>query len=569
MLDGYAGPGLARRTVALVLLYGCAAALYLPWILAGEWSQPEDPQRWWSGGVALVVTTLCSVAVAIDLAVGATLRFLEFVGYAVLFGLTAVRISIGAASEWRTLLVAAVVATVVMIVARTIVLGLTTVWRTARLIALIVAFTGLAVYSAWFGAASDAAPPLALCGGFLGAVFSGNLLASFVSEDFERSIELEERRTAGGPMPPALEAEAALGGARISMLGAAGFVSVIWFTIRSGQVAGFQDGTGTASVGPLGIVVAVSCAAAALLAASSRGPSRLRPVAGYAAAGAWSAFCAGQIADRVEWTGRTVWLAVAAAALALWSWDSVVSNVLLLRGRAVPARALVGCALYAVAMFLTFIWAAAAGLQGADGVVTHYGWSLLALLLALGVGYCLLRASAELLDSASAGRPASSVAGPQYSHARNTRQDYLLMTALFLVLIWLPLLLLEHIPPLSRANWWQAGNLLITISTFLAPVFIWVLRNNTRHAAFEGHLRLGTAPAAAPYRLWNRPAGRGLRRLVRGTANVSRSPAITQREWVELLEGHTNVQNGVALTLLAMTPPCWVGFVVGWQRNRR
>jgi len=181
-----------------------------------------------------------------------------------------------------------------------------------------------------------------------------------------------------------------------------------------------------------------------------------------------------------------------------------------------------------------------------DKPITLY-WSLLGLVLVTFVNFALVYVAAVTCFP-----QASREKGTNYGPIAGVLQDQSMMTLLALIVIWLPAVVFAHVPSQAKDRWLSIPFILFGFMFLVGDIFCWILRYNTRHAAFRRYALhpVGAWPDRKRYPLvpWRRVWKLDfLRSLMR-----SNRSAMDDKEWAAALEAHITLQNLVSVSMVAI-----------------
>ncbi|MER5635624.1 hypothetical protein ABT095_01560 [Kitasatospora sp. NPDC002227] len=259
--------------------------------------------------------------------------------------------------------------------------------------------------------------------------------------------------------------------------------------------------------------------------------------------------------------------AVQAVLLMLFAFEGMAGNGAWLHLRRLDSAA-ARCAVTtgAGAVGLTVYWSLT-GLVRPDGRTAAPSHSL----LAWGFAAALVLALTVLTTAAvfaTAGRQYET----DYPPAPSASQDAFLLSLLWLALGWLPQTVIAHIPASAPERWAAIGTILASFMLAFGPPFLWVLENNDTHVNrqagirhFTGATTYGSAPGtssaqralALPSRVSRYP------RALDPSTHPDRTEAFLAR-----LDGHTAVQNTLALCLAVVSLVGLVGMTAGLTPDR-
>jgi hypothetical protein len=123
---------------------------------------------------------------------------------------------------------------------------------------------------------------------------------------------------------------------------------------------------------------------------------------------------------------------------------------------------------------------------------------------------------------------------------------------LALIVIWLPAVTFIHISADARERWIALPLTLFSFMFLVGSIFSWILRYNTRHAAYQIYkiAPSGAWPNRKRYPLvpWQRV--RKLQFLT--TLTRDGADSLDDREWADAIESNTALQNLLALGMVSI-----------------
>jgi hypothetical protein len=440
------------------------------------------------------------------------------------------------------------------------------------------------VFGVWLSASGHHAY---ITGGFIltiiGAVLGGFFLQYF-KEDFVALMQAEGdkslRRPDGQPGPEqraaAVEAWPLVLGFTISA-----FASLLVLTIAVAPSLGWRAGDGalrwrTPLIG-LGIAVLLLIPAVSSIRQATRKHPKDRSLerkpSGSPTPAVWcllssgvsGAFCIYDLLSATEFN----WLALGQSVLlAAFVTESLLGNGAWLHTARLRPIGRIALPAGSVAVCVVFYWSLTEGIRSAGGAVP-LGSALAAWMCC--VLYVLLLAEAT--------GSAIYVAGgctyrTDYPPANNVGQDTLLMTVLWLVLGWVPQVIVAYVPASAPERWAAIGTILAGFMLLFGPAFLWVLENNDTHVERQ-RLRLDVREAGLSHDLPTARSSidriRSLPARIRQFARPLDAPddvsgvTLDDEQFITRLSGHTAVQNAVALALTAVTIVGLLGVSTGIQ----
>ncbi|KUN29234.1 hypothetical protein AQJ23_00090 [Streptomyces antibioticus] len=244
------------------------------------------------------------------------------------------------------------------------------------------------------------------------------------------------------------------------------------------------------------------------------------------------------------------WLAVPIAVLVgLWTAESIRSNGRLLQRQDVTwDQSLMALSVGFVAA-CSVLWAVTTGMYWHDRPANVY-WSALGLAVPLLVTFGMTIAVTRTFP-----QPSTTGGGTNYGAVAGVLQDQGMISLLVFVVVWIPALLLAHVPEKVSERWLQIPQIAFSFMLLFTAIFCWILRYNSRHAAFRRHHLVNPDdpwPDREKYRMiyWKKVPN-----ALRGA--VRRGGPKSDEEWVDALENHTTLQNLIAITIVFVC-------VIGW-----
>jgi hypothetical protein len=193
-----------------------------------------------------------------------------------------------------------------------------------------------------------------------------------------------------------------------------------------------------------------------------------------------------------------------------------------------------------LAVFGAVYWSLTSGITQAGGPTT-VELSFLTWAIAVSVVTSMIIVSTNTFF-ATAGKPHQSHYGP----FGDTKQDLFLLSILWLVVGWLPQLVITHIPPDVEERWSAIGSILAGFLLLFGAAFLWVLDNNDTHNGRERERWGQTVP---PYARYGAPYNIRLAALPRRLLNYYRHGSVKDlgrsrsERLATGLDGHLAVQN--------------------------
>ncbi|WP_457029236.1 hypothetical protein [Kitasatospora sp. P5_F3] len=410
----------------------------------------------------------------------------------------------------------------------------------------------LAVGSGWFAQGNR---PTSNSGALVVILISlviVNIVSPILRRSYHRFVEAEEEATRWGPTS---EEQKSLGRrvARNSAGSAfAGITCLLLVTVDVAGKKGFQWGVNHATGWPfLAVTAVVALVAVGGAVRYSRSPDRSRGVAqaviAVAAVG-WSA----ALLSRIHIEGLH-WAAVPIVVLVgLWTTESIRSNGRLLQRQEVTWSQSLSAVSVGSASASSVLWALTEGMYWHDQPVNVY-WS------ALGLTVPLLITFAMAVAAVSTFPEPPTAGGTNYRPAAGVQQDQAMIGLLVFVLVWIPALIVTHVPEGTSERWLQIPQIAFGFMLLFTAIFCWILQYNSRHAAFRRH------QLVSPDEPW--PGEDKFRMVQPGTVPravksiVRRSRPRTDEEWVDALEDHIALQNLIALTVVVVCVIGWIPLV--------
>ncbi|WP_441249395.1 hypothetical protein [Kitasatospora sp. McL0602] len=422
-------------------------------------------------------------------------------------------------------------------------------WRTTVEIAAPAwALMALAVGSAWFAQENRLTSNSGALVMLLISLAIVNIISPILQRSYDRFVKAEEKATRWGPTSE----EQKFFGRRVALnttgTAFAGVGCLLLVTFSVAEKKGFQRGVDHATVWPFLVVAAgVALSLVGGAARYGRRPERSRGVvqaASAVAATGWSV----ALLSEVELSGLR-WAAVPIVALVgTWTTESIRSNGRLLQRQDVTWGQSLAAASVGLASASSVLWAVTSGLRWRDQPANIY-WS------ALGLAVPLLVTFAMAVAVTSAFPEPPTTGGTNYGPSAGVQQDQAMIGLLVLVLVWIPALLVAHVPRNASERWLQIPQIAFGFMLLFTAIFCWILRYNTRHSAFRRHQLVAPDepwPDREKYPLIHAARIPGaMRNIVR-----RRAPA-TDEEWVVALDDHVTLQNLIALTVVVVC-------VIGW-----
>ncbi|MFJ5695955.1 hypothetical protein ACIP9X_19160 [Arthrobacter sp. NPDC093125] len=383
--------------------------------------------------------------------------------------------------------------------------------------------------------------------------------------DYARLMELEQseiRKSSGGIAPPQEIAEQKGIWGRIGAAGVAAALVIITLTVSIAPAVGWLPATGHVSIeAPSVVLGAVALAVLALASPQVADARRERsgqrqsfpPSLNGVSLPATYAGCAlFVIAGSLPWTGSPPTFhpvaALQAALVAIFIMECVVGNGLRLNLVRVTRATAILSFLAGAATFVIAYWSLTKGV-GTSGAPVHLLTSLLA-----NVGAMVIVGLIALTATAAAYGYGRTTYLTQYTPVSNAKQDLFLVSLLWLVLAWIPQTAAEHISRDDEFHAVKVLGIVFSIILLSGRTLIWITGNNDSHSGRE-HVKAGfSAPSHAlpDTSFWKRT--KSLRKrtsaYLRGGDAVGLSKEAAR---LEALDGHTAVQNAVALALVGVT----------------
>jgi hypothetical protein len=218
------------------------------------------------------------------------------------------------------------------------------------------------------------------------------------------------------------------------------------------------------------------------------------------------------------------------------------------------AVACIGAAIFAISY-----WSLTAAIASSTGPVG------LGVALAQWGGATILGCSLVVAVSAAVYAAGSRPYATHYPPLMGVIQDAFHLSALWLILGWLPQIAVANVRGGTPERWAAVGTIIAGFLLLFGPAFLWVLENNDTHTGRE-RIRRG-APLPIPgFALANAPTAVRVKSLVSRIRAYMRRPSSSEGRadsLARMLEGHTALQNALALTLAALTLVGIVGIASG------
>ncbi|WP_281905499.1 hypothetical protein [Phytohabitans aurantiacus] len=374
-----------------------------------------------------------------------------------------------------------------------------------------------------------------------------NWASPLLRNTYHAFVRLEEQATTPGRAPKDHSRRSSIVGAYLFATGVAGFGCLLLLTVAIAKPNNFESGRPDRTL-PDAVLIAGAAAVLVAILAMRWSPQAQRRRSAAAlmllAITIWLAALYSNLSLR--WYQALLVIPLAALA-GIWSFESVKGNgALLQRNDASLVQVLLALAVGA-STFTTVLWPATSGLITDGDPATIY-WSLAAVFWCYVVNFILVVA---VVKSCFPG-PTHDVEGTSYSATAGTQQDHGLVSALTLLLVWLPAFVIAHVPPSAPERWTSIIVILYGLLFLLSSVYLWVMRYNTRHAAYRRHRHHGGTfdDWHSDRRFPMLPFDR-LRRSLR-IVTRRRADNASDEEWIEILEDHTALQNLVAMTFVVI-----------------
>jgi hypothetical protein len=405
----------------------------------------------------------------------------------------------------------------------------------------------LAVCAVWFSRHTGLNTYLSSAVLLVASVIVVNVLSPMLRSTYDAFVLAEEASTSpSGRVVPVQRMRGRIAAQAVGGLAIAGACALILLTATLAGENSFLPGQNSNPVPPAvtlaaGITLALLAVAAGL---SRNRPRRSRAAAALVIVGAclWTSTVASHIAIR----GHD-WVAVPLTLLlGTWTANSLKTNSgTLERVRTGPLQWAV-TALIAVSAASAMLWATTSGLRWHAMPVSLY-WSLLPFGIVILVTFTLLCVAS--LSCFPAPQPDK---GTNYGPIAGILQDQGLMTLLALIVIWLPAVTFIHISADARERWIALPLTLFSFMFLVGSIFSWILRYNTRHAAYQIYkiAPSGAWPNRKRYPLvpWQRV--RKLQFLT--TLTRDGADSLDDREWADAIESNTALQNLLALGMVSI-----------------
>ena len=381
--------------------------------------------------------------------------------------------------------------------------------------------------------------------------------------DYKRLIELEQseiRKANSGLATPHELAEMKGIWGRLGGAGVAAAAAIVSLTVSVAPDVGWLPATGEVTVAAASMTLAVvgvivlACALPQVADVQRRDPAQAedsppRPRAGSLPT-TYAGSCLLVIAGVLPWVNTPVFHPVAAlqaALIAVFMVECILGNGLRLNLVRVGRKTAMLGLLAGAAVFVTVYWALTIGVGSSNGPA-HLLSSLLA-----NVGAMFIVGLVTVTGTATAYAHGRTMYLTQYTPVSNAKQDFFLMALLWLVLAWIPQTAAEHISRDDPLHDLKVLVIVLSIIAVCGKTLLWVTKNNDTHSGRE---RIKAGLDAPDYAL---PDASFLKRTAALPERISvylRRAAVVPSKGsarYEAIDGHTAIQNAVALALVGVT----------------
>jgi hypothetical protein len=378
----------------------------------------------------------------------------------------------------------------------------------------------------------------------LSSVVVVNLLSPMLRNTYHDFVLAEEAATGVGEISPEQKRRGRVAAQAVVGISISGICSLLLLTAALAGSYSFQPGRAHNPV-PLAVFIGLSIVVILLAVAlwwSRQGPipSRKAVILTALAACIWTAVCVPRIVIHGhDWASFLL-----VVLLGIWTAESLKSNCgILQRENSGRIQRLI-CVLVALSVASAMLWATTAGLRWGEQPVNVY-WSLLPFTIVTVVSFMLIYVAAVTCFPRS-----QTARGTNYGPLAGVLQDQGLMTLLALIVIWLPAVVFIHIPGSTKYRYLAIALTLLGFMLLFGSIYNWILRYNSRHAAFRQYLLAPTGkwPDRRRYPLvpWQRA------RTIDFLEPLIRDEAATtdDREWADALEAHITFQNLLSLVMV-------------------
>jgi hypothetical protein len=425
-----------------------------------------------------------------------------------------------------------------------------------------------------------------ITGGFVltivGAVLGGVFLPYFKA-DYEHLMQVEGdttiRQPDGLPSPEQTKAAAAAW-PRLAGYAVAAFTSMLVLTIALGPSLGWQRGQAHPNWRPLGLaaLALVLCLIPTVPALRQafekhpangprRSPTRQPSTVWWCFVGG-IAVCGILLSTLLRDGGFQAYAAVQSLLITAFAVHSIAGNAAWLNLSTVGRIPRLTISAVAAAVLTTVYWSLTVGLRP-SGSPASTGAAIVAWFIAALMVVFLVEATAATVYVAG-GRPYRT----DYSPGRNVAQDSFHLIILWFVLGWFPQFVLTSVPASNSERWAAIGTILAGFLLLFGPAFLWVLENNDTHV--ERQRRINSVPATGALgQLANASSSiarigtlpNRVRELARSVRHPEAGPSAEAQKFLVRLNGHTAVQNTLALILAAISAIGVIGISAGLSQH--
>jgi len=378
----------------------------------------------------------------------------------------------------------------------------------------------------------------------LASVVVVNLLSPMLRNTYHDFVLVEEAATGIGEISSDQKRRGRLAAQAVVGISISGVCSLLLLTAALAGSYGFQTGKAHNPV-PLGVLIGLSIVVILLILAlwrSRRGttPSQEAIFLTALAACIWTATCMPHIViNGHDWVSFSLVVIVG-----IWTTESLKSNCGILQRENSGGIQWLIAGLVGLSVASAMLWATTAGLRWYAQPVDAY-WSLLPFVIVTAVAFMLIYTAAVTCFPKP--QPAS---GTNYGPVAGILQDQGLITLLALIVIWLPAVVFIHIPGSAKYRYMAIALTLIGFLLLVGSIYNWILRYNSRHAAFRQYLLApsGKWPDRQHYPLVPWQTAREshlLDPLIRNETTT-----IDDRIWANALESHITLQNLLSLVMV-------------------
>jgi hypothetical protein len=347
---------------------------------------------------------------------------------------------------------------------------------------------------------------------------------------------------------------------RLGGAGVAATLAIVTLTVSIAPDVGWLPATGQISLGPTSMILGAAAMMTffwvfpQIVDASRRKSVLPKGSSPSPRAGSLPATCVACglliIAGLLPWLDVPAFHPIAAlqaALIAVFVVESIVGNGVRLNLVRVGREAVVLGLLAGTAAFLTIYWALTKGV-GSSNAPVDLASSLLA-----NIGAILIVALITISATSTAYGLGRARYLTQYTPVSNAKQDIFLVSLLWLVLAWIPQTAAEHISREDPLHDLKVLGLVLSIIAVCGKTLLWITKNNDTHSGRE---RVKAGFDAPDYALpdagfWRRTSALPVRIAdYLGRTTVDRANNAAR---YDAIDGHTAVQNAVALALVCVT----------------